>query len=1303
MLNNQPLKTLETLVNTRKGGVYNIRGIVYQAVYTVYRLVYEFSSDVNDNSVFQLEGVEDLDFYRLHNSSSGEFIQLKCLNENLNTSQFTHNILRNLLEVYIKEPNARFTIVSNVHLDKTLSELKSLKYGKPLSDKGLLFWQEKIRILGYSFEESTVRHFLDTIHFERKTQDELLSEIQKLLILKFEVVNDNDIRFTQALFYAVLEWSKQKAFVHKKDVYAIIQAVYDDMSKGVINNAIQGGWFTQVSFDTIIDDISANGYFEGKAAKPIHIAANLPIKRSKWENEILDAILNFDVTVIKASSGQGKSTLAWQVANALLQQNYVVYELNEIGVNGVNDAFTFIQSRLRVGILPLIVIDGLNDTVKDWAILAEKSQILSCFQLDEATGIKGVKFLITTREEDWFRYGKQGISRLNLKAVNIKLSENEAQNIFTAFKKQGKLHVNVTLWQVAWEKVRDKKLLIEYVYLLTQGNMIHERMEEQIYGLESDADSSAKMLILRLVTVADMLNIKLNTKKLLRFVEQNRSFKNDRGIVLNSLKSEYHIQLEENYWVVGLHPIRSTHIAHILHQALPYSETLIQLISIIDDSKMFTLISQIPQLPMSVNDRQSFFEDLANTVSIHPYSTIVETVNGVYALDAHQHWLENKDVYDKISNQGLMLYINKSPFSQLQSNSFDFLIEYAPHMGENFAAIKDFNIHQSNTLYFLKQLNVVLQTKSVKEDLSKAGYLQRWFQRYDLKASILRGVSVTDLEQALIEKPVIELSEILHSVYNINKNVYDSFYRVNKDKLLSKLQIETNTITAFLKDNTIVLRYIVNNDQDIKKQSVNRAEVFAYCLPHIENLDIAGLYFPTPLILNYLKHDDSILKTSQTGWLTFDNFVTKANQAWLNTIEQVYEFETQYEWENYWVEYRRKLLNWTQQTCRVLECVSDLKKLNPELNLWEKSRIELSNHKRKEKSLRYDDEYFPKSVIVDETSKIRDWNSAAENVLIQTFPDFKEAHKWHLYKLNTRSAATKIDKMQIAFDTICQKTAHFFDVNDLKNQEETTFTYLADLIEYVYDEVYIKKIPIINIRQDVKKWKKQKHQKLIAQLHEVKETFETATIFELVLPQNILYEGDFLTSIVLGIRDITPQDFDLFADSILHGLFGLAEIQVTYFYLVLIDNQNTALSNGIKFSHDTLLGIIDVFYGRKTSVNDSVLPIPLSEVHINQLTVIKQIQNPPSDIIKNSIIAMHNSLWQFTEIRNQLTNSEKDCQIWKQKLLTNHHEALMLQLTLLKNEPAIHQKYKDIIQQVYDSRLDFNKEACNQYWQEDML
>lgn len=40
LIKNLHMTTLESLVNTRKGGIHNIRGIVYQTVYTIYRIVY---------------------------------------------------------------------------------------------------------------------------------------------------------------------------------------------------------------------------------------------------------------------------------------------------------------------------------------------------------------------------------------------------------------------------------------------------------------------------------------------------------------------------------------------------------------------------------------------------------------------------------------------------------------------------------------------------------------------------------------------------------------------------------------------------------------------------------------------------------------------------------------------------------------------------------------------------------------------------------------------------------------------------------------------------------------------------------------------------------------------------------------------------------------------------------------------------------------------------------------------------------------------------------------------------------------
>lgn len=78
------------------------------------------------------------------------------------------------------------------------------------------------------------------------------------------------------------------------------------------NQAIEQNLIKKVSYT--IDNEIDTGYFDGKSAKPIHIALGLPVIRKEWQTKIKESIEKFDITLIKSSSGQGKSTLAWQVA-----------------------------------------------------------------------------------------------------------------------------------------------------------------------------------------------------------------------------------------------------------------------------------------------------------------------------------------------------------------------------------------------------------------------------------------------------------------------------------------------------------------------------------------------------------------------------------------------------------------------------------------------------------------------------------------------------------------------------------------------------------------------------------------------------------------------------------------------------------------------------------------------------------------------------------------------------------------------------------------------------------------------------
>ncbi|MBL0135085.1 MAG: hypothetical protein IPP79_14420 [Chitinophagaceae bacterium] len=91
----------------------------------------------------------------------------------------------------------------------------------------------------------------------------------------------------------------------------------------------------------------------GKRPGSLDIARHLPVHRQHWERSILDSMDKFDITVIKSSSGQGKSTLAWQVGYHLLGKKFSVYQLNYC--SSYNEAVAvsdFIESRIKLGQVP---------------------------------------------------------------------------------------------------------------------------------------------------------------------------------------------------------------------------------------------------------------------------------------------------------------------------------------------------------------------------------------------------------------------------------------------------------------------------------------------------------------------------------------------------------------------------------------------------------------------------------------------------------------------------------------------------------------------------------------------------------------------------------------------------------------------------------------------------------------------------------------------------------------------------------------------------------------------------------------
>ena len=123
------------------------------------------------------------------------------------------------------------------------------------------------------------------------------------------------------------------------------------------------------------------------------------------------------------------------------------------------------------------------------------------------------KLLITSREVDWYNYSGDLSNIQSFKIIKPTLEEKEAIEIFNIFREAKQLHPSIASWQRAWNKIAERQLLIEYVYLLTHGEMLSERIASQISEIGQSSSGKVKCEILRKVCFADLCGVRLSVVK----------------------------------------------------------------------------------------------------------------------------------------------------------------------------------------------------------------------------------------------------------------------------------------------------------------------------------------------------------------------------------------------------------------------------------------------------------------------------------------------------------------------------------------------------------------------------------------------------------------------------------------------------------------------------------------------------------------------------------------------------------------------------------------------------------------------
>lgn len=1016
-----PKLSIQELEASRNGGQIALRGYSYQFLYSCYLLL----SNTSPNLTFRLEGIEDIDCIKQkENNNDVAHIQLKY-SVNRQDASFLYDVLKNFLEAYLLDQNRSFKLVYDFPIaNGNLSKM----FDSKLDDKSRGYWVNVISNIkqknpSWNWSIYDFDKFLSCLTFEKIQKTTLTAKIEKALIEVYEIDTDNISLFANSIKVLCFEKMEQCAYVTKNEIDARIQSVKIDISKGFQNPA--HSWIRKLDYSTPSVDGGRN-FFEGKKATPADIVSGLPIKRPTLEYDIVNSIQENTVTVIKASSGQGKTTLALQAAY-ILQKEYTPYQIMWCNnVQELGNIAQYFKARVQLGEKLLIIIDNLDSHLGKWNYLAQLLQSeLPCHY----------KLLITSRETDWYNYSGDLSTIQSLKVLKPVLEEKEAIEIFNIFKKTKHLHSSITSWQKAWNKIAEKQLLIEYVYLLTHGEMLSERIASQITEIGQSLSGKAKCEILRKVCFADICGIRLSISAL--FNSQSEDSGADFGELLKSMESEFlvHVDTESGY-IEGLHPIRSMHIVNRLHEFLPLDYTAISVIKIAKKEDYSVLFSHLPEFDLNKNEFLcNVVEKLWDEKDLSHY---VSAMQGLFSGSVMQYYRANQTAFDDANSHGGLSLISTEVCPFATFNEFGMSVDTLDNMREIFPensnikylcelrdSIPACNLHETFIYAFCGCLYKKLFPLCFSQINDVASYvtISEWIYSIDSTFNLAVNFPLDSIWKEPEKLSLDCISMLMYIAFCGNRDVYKRFVDKNLNLVLEYLKRQTKSHKIYIdaEKRSVHVEYILRL-RDIKtgnEESVSRLKHICKTLPIFDFYCSDALKPTVNLLSPYAIPDDAHKEMPIKNLIIM--FHQNLTSLWNKTIMSNYEFDTVTEWLEYWFDVRKRICLLADKYCACIYKLLGGRPLGSLAKEIDQLREEFFRVTTGEKRYPKEDRPFEdKATMPEGLGEIkREYFQSMQNFINQ-FAGFltKDEQKQRLAMLNLRAAQSALSTMQQYFADI---------------------------------------------------------------------------------------------------------------------------------------------------------------------------------------------------------------------------------------------------------------------------------------------
>jgi hypothetical protein len=1150
---------LNTIFKARWHGAINIRGIRFQILYSLLCALSLYDEE-NLTASLCLEGIEDLDLVGFYKKD--EFIQVKSSDKPWKWNQLKKP-LEGFLPVLRSDDSCNFVLAVNFSLTSDIERLSKLR-SLPSEERNRV--EQKFNNLcaqvGYSKAESTIlTHKLTILSVpESEIWQNLKIGFTENFGLGSEAVETYILTFVSKF----LEWAKDRRSINRLALDNLRGTIGEALARETEFQAYGQGLINRITWS---QDEKPEDFFNGKGTRSGHIFAGLDIVRPTWLEKI-DASLNASkICILRSSSGQGKSTLLYRYAYKRASENIFVLRVAETPEQ-VEMIRNYLLFRASLGLPILLLIDDVRWQTRLWALITQQCAALN------------IQVLVTIRDEDWHRFAQESLS--NYEILEPKFNLGEARDIFKLLQLKGKISTSVSSPEWAYEKIGSPHLLIEYVYLVTQGQMLEDRLRDQLRQFSQQQEDPAKIEILRRTTLAHTLGTPVLVEKLF----QDITFRVDPQQILQSLLGEY-LHLEDEL-LIGLHWVRSNLLAQILHEKFPtLTSTALATIEAIPSANIATFISNA--ICKEDINPDSFLTGIIEKTHHWNIDKFLIVLNGIFEAGERNFFQINQGLFDEaheLIGSGGEFILGSQFLPIIKVDIISNMIDSFGEKAGNFKELQEISTRIIKSprgieisCVFLNGINPYLTVEKLMMDLGSTGQLLDWYALCKISISNWKEARRSLLaSDDIFNLPIDSFCIFLQGIYRYDEQAYQAWFLENRVNVICYLKLHLDCIQINLVKDAITINFFPDGDESLANQTMTRLNYLKSAIPFCSSYQSQAIWL---LPFGLQPSVDDTQKNIPQENLHFRSDIAK-NVKWRKISQKAYLPNSRYEYEESWYKLRQSCLALSHD---FLEAIS---KLLSGRKIYNKSLFEngqllvrLEKHIKYIPSLSEDNFEILGGIMSDSLKKaLKDdgagkWVRSFQNFfyqIIEYIKDQENSRIGHLALHNFKDARKHLRKMHHTFGQLFLESPDYFNAVSLNSQEEAVYSLLSDLLEiWIIDK---PKHHSEDILQDIKENKKIQRKEMLCLIDRALDGLR-ANSMDFILPDNV-YTDYPIRYLPIAFSVDNPCHPEIELCLVIAAISKIRHL-TNFFCLIPIFQGNRFLEGGYQISSSR---IVDLLEGR---------------------------------------------------------------------------------------------------------------------------